>query len=125
MAYYGIIIILLLVINIGVHLSFEARRPDMLKICNDAFDRGYALAKEAYYTEPVVVAKQANEAAVAALRKENEQFHVTSELLMAYGVNTLGQLPKAVRDQYKIEDDMLSIDIDTLVAREVNTDADI
>jgi hypothetical protein len=87
------------------------------------YRRGWTEAKTIYYydlrQEKMEEAREIEEfkrAQFAELDKENSShIPISSDLLMAYGVATIGGLPKSVREAYNISDDMNQLDIETLI----------
>lgn len=81
----------------------------------EQFNKGWEEAKKYYYLDKLEEQRNENE----RFAKENSRFNpITSDLLMAYGVTTVAQLPRNVRESYGITDDDMRVDLDTLIRRE-------
>ena len=88
------------------------------------YKRGWEDSKQVYYTDMIAdrIAeadrqKREQEAAYKAMNSETmENFcPISSDLLMAYGVSTVGQLPKSIREAYQVNDNQNGIDLDSLL----------
>lgn len=124
MAYHEIMIVV--AVMLAYVFAFYVGRFSVHGASTRGYMRGWAAAKQVYYTDirEERIAEEARQRKQAkedyeALRKENsEYFTLSSDVLMAYGVNTVGQLPKSVRDMYGIKEDQTYIDLDTLLRNE-------
>lgn len=81
------------------------------KLSQYRFDAGWNEAKQYYYLDKKKIEEQEN----LLLVKENAGYTPgLSELLMAYGVSRVTQLPRNVRETYGLDDKNFNIDLDTL-----------
>lgn len=88
----------------------------------EMFELGFSEAKQYYYLDK----KEEDRLSSLSLVAENAGFNpITSDLLMAYGVTRVGQLPTKVREMYRVTEADMSMDIDTLLRRESETSDDI
>lgn len=85
------------------------------RLSTDRFNAGWNEAKQYYYLDR----KSEDDREKVLLDKENSTFNpITSDLLMAYGVTRVAQLPKKIRDMYNVKESDMEIDLDTLIRRE-------
>ena len=85
------------------------------RLSTDRFNAGWNEAKQYYYLDR----KSEDDAYTEALSKENSTFNpITSDLLMAYGVTRIAQLPRKIREMYNVKESDMNIDLDTLIQRE-------
>lgn len=91
-----------------------------------SYRKGWEAARQVYYTDirEERIAEEERQYEIykrdhAAILKENSDYlSLSSDVLMAYGVDTVGQLPKSVRDMYGIKEDQAYIDLDTMLRNE-------
>lgn len=116
MAYYEILTVFFsffVLMFISIHYLVKLVRLEYL--------RGWEEAKKFYYVDPKEIEKQEKMLIQEELTKENSKFSpISADLLMAYGVNKVGQLPKNIRDFYGINDSYNEVDLDSLLLREEN-----
>lgn len=92
----------------------------------DAYLRGLADGKQIYYTDRLNSEREEQAYVQKGLLKtlgridtENRKFNpITSELLMAYGVVRVGDLPETVKAFYGVTEEMSSVDLDTMLRNE-------
>jgi len=119
MAYYEIILIVLIaIISSCITFIVGMRNKELIYI------KGWEDAKKVYYhdlrnerIEEEARSKAIRDAETENLLKENTfgYMPLSSDLLMAYGVSTIGQLPKAVRETYNIKENQNSLDLEALI----------
>lgn len=89
-----------------------------LKADNE-FRRGWEESKQLYYIDLREDRRAEEERIRKEFDEENRDFcPINSELLMAYGVTRVGDLPKNVRDAYSIPASLNQLDLDTMVRNE-------
>ena len=106
--------------------ELKDERDGLQKALPAVYKRGWQDSKQVYYTdlrndriEEEARIKDALAAEYAELAKENDVgMRIGSDLLMAYGVSTVGQLPQKVRDEYGIDEAQNSLDLETLIKYE-------
>lgn len=87
----------------------------------EGLSEGYADAKKIYYDDPRAE-RLVEEARIRKeLAEENKYTNVSAELMMAYGVTHVSQLPKSVRDAYNLTEDD-SMDLEKILTKEVEDD---
>lgn len=85
------------------------------KLGHEKFNLGWSEAKRYYYLDR----KAEDDREKYLLEKENSTFNpITSDLLMAYGVTRIAQLPRKIREMYNVKESDMNIDLDTLIQRE-------
>jgi hypothetical protein len=82
---------------------------------------GYADAKKIYYDDPRAERLIEESRIRAELMEENKHTNIAAELMMAYGVTNVSQLPKSVREAYNLTTDD-SVDLEKILTREVDDD---
>lgn len=87
----------------------------------DGFKCGFTDARKAFYEDPMTEKRAEDDRIRKEIADENQGTPIAAELLMAYGVTKVSQLPKSVRQQYNITTDD-SIDLDAILTKEVETD---
>lgn len=84
-----------------------------------AYKQGWEESKQVYYIDLREDRRAEEQRIRSELETENREFcPITSELLMAYGVTKVGDLPKQVKDAYKIPDSLNQMDLDTMIQAE-------
>lgn len=123
MAYDAVILIvgatsLVFGIMSGITLTLMRVNRDTKQL----YENGWNDAKKIYYTDIKKEREREHRAQLARERKiqeeiekANEDFNpISADLLMAYGVSSVGQLPKQVREAYNITDGRYDhIDVDS------------
>lgn len=116
-------IVLILVI---AYAAFVAGRNSMVASKNRSYRSGWDNARQVYYTDRLEAERAEREYKKVEFEKERQKMDrenrgfnpITSELLMAYGVVRVGDLPRNIKEAYNITDDMNSIDLDTMIRNE-------
>lgn len=109
MAYYEITAVVMFFVAIigGAWLS--------LKIYTEvkgAYLEGFEAAEKLYYKEM----RDEDESVARILEKENaSKPRISPEILMAYGVGRIGDLPKHVLQSYNISEDQFGMDLEALI----------
>lgn len=99
----------------GYYYGQDKEKINTLQVGMAQFDKGWEEAKRYYYLDRLEEERKENE----RFAKENSKFSpITSDLLMAYGVTTVSQLPRNVRESYGVTDSDMRVDLDTLIRRE-------
>jgi hypothetical protein len=113
---YVLMLALGYVVGSYVHLNREIK----------AFLRGFNDAKQFYHdnrlAEEIAERQRRSEEQEQEYNRidaENRQYPpVTSDLLMAYGVSRIGELPNSIKERYNIKEDQYGIDLDTMLRKE-------
>lgn len=122
MAYYEVVILLVFAIVASVSITFLFAAKNK----QDEYKRGWNDSKQLYYTDvkkeqlrEYKRQKAEEQKERDALGLENADFNpISADLLMAYGVSSIGQLPKSVKEAYNIDDKYNNIDLDSLILQE-------
>lgn len=69
-----------------------------------AYREGFSAAQAIYHDEPIEREKRDYNLLEKELAKENSFIGVPDDIMIAYGVQNVSQLPKAVREQFNIQD---------------------
>lgn len=87
---------------------------------NKSYSKGWDDSKKVYYDDIMKAKKMEKDRIFRELDSENKAgvFPISSELMMAYGVSKVGELPKGVKAYYNINEDQEHIDLDTIMSLE-------
>ena len=121
MAFYDtalILIALLLFGGVAVMFSSSSLRKEYMRGWDDAKKVYYDDLNEERHQEELRKAELLKAQNMELDRENRDTLPISSDLLMAYGVSTVGGLPKSVKEQYNISDKYNSMDLDTLMGIE-------
>lgn len=106
------ILVTLLFLGGGIYAGYKFGYADgEFEHYMNGWKDGFEEAKNVYYLDKKQMEEQENLLRV----KENAGYTPgLSELLMAYGVSRITQLPRNVRETYGLDDKNFNIDLDTL-----------
>lgn len=110
------IIVTLLFLGGGIYAGYKFGYADgEFEHYMNGWKAGFEEAKNVYYLDKKKLEEQEN----ILISKENAGYSpALSELLMAYGVSRVTQLPRNVRETYRLYEKNFNIDLDTLIQRE-------
>lgn len=114
------IIVTLLFLGGGIYAGYKFGYDDSeLEHYMNGWKAGFEEAKNVYYLDKKKLEEQEN----TLLSKENAGYSpALSELLMAYGVSRVTQLPRNVRETYRLDEKNFNIDLDTLQRESADDD---
>lgn len=84
------------------------------------YSKGWDAAKALYYDDILKAQKEEEKKVFEDLNEENTKNHfpISAELLAAYGVSTVGQLPINIKEYYNITEEQEHFDLEILTALE-------
>lgn len=109
MAYYEITAVVMFFVAVigGAWISLK-----IYKEVKSAYLEGFEAAKKLYYKEM----RDEDESVARILEKENaSKPRISPEILMAYGVGRVGDLPKHVLNNYGIKEEQYGMDLEALI----------